>query len=389
MRAHQRLSSGVRALLMLTMFCGAVLAPVVARAADGLWVETAPLDSRDQAVAILADAGLDTDAVTARVVGRFIKGSGWRFVVRVEGAQDLSQATSLAQALAAAGGTQVLVLEQQNGQVHTVDPLAIPQAEGALDDGAAPSKDSDRSGTKDQVVDDDLPSARGVLRAAIKAHGGSQGGIELVEQATAITMTFERKLAVDDGQLVALNEYARLGDAVRLDVEITEGVGTNSTTIITPENRAWVVVDGEPLARDVARTREVLARFAPRAILAVPLGLARDIAEAAAWQDLETTAIEPLAGRDQLRLQPRTRAAVTEGLLAAWFDAKSSRLSQVQWQSPAGLLTFGFDDYAEVAPGLVVPFHCTVGRDGRPVESIQITEFGLEPELSADLFADP
>lgn len=388
MRAHQCLSSRVRALLMIVVFCAAGLAPSMAWAADGLWVETAPLDSREQALAILADADLDANAVTAHVVRRFIKGSGWRFVVRVEGAQDLSQATSLAHALAV-DGTRVLVLEQQNGQVHTVDPLADAAEESALDDGAASLKDGDRTQPPGLDVATDLPSARGVLRAAIKAHGGGRGGIEIVEQATAITMSFERRLSVDDGQLVALNEYARLGDAVRLGVEITEGVGTNSATIITPENRAWVVVDGEPLARDVARTREVLARFAPESILAVPLGLARDIAEAAAWQDLETTAIEALAGRDQLRLQPRTRSAAKEGLVAAWFDAESNRLSQVQWQSPAGLLTFGFDDYGEVAPGLVVPFHSTVVRDARPVESIQITEFTLEPELSADLFADP
>lgn len=362
----------------VAVVCSALLGPAPAAAADEVWVETAPLASRQEAHELLAEADLSDEGLTARVTRRFVKGSGWRFVVRIDGVDDVAEGRRLAMTLAEAGA-RALVLEQEGDTVRTAHDLG--------GSGAAATAGADPTATIDARVR--LPDARAVLRKAVKAHGGARGGLELVEPAEALSLAYERTVAVDDGQLLAANRYFRQGEALRLEVEILEGVGTDSVTLVTPGNRAWVVVEDRAVARDVARTREVIARFGPESVLAVPLGLAQDVDQAADWQDVRVVGTELVAGREQLRVEPAVTDPARAGLVAAWFEADAGTLTQVQWRSVSGLLTFAYDDYREVDSGVIVPFVAGIERDGRPVERVRLLQFELDPLLDSGLFADP
>ncbi|MCK6505425.1 hypothetical protein L6R53_18835 [Myxococcota bacterium] len=349
--------------------------PGPARAAE-VWVESAPVADRATAEALLAALPAGEESTTGRVLRRFVKGAGWQYVVRVEGMGAPEEADQVARALQRAGG-RALVLEREGDQVRTL-----------VDTGAAsvpPTAASDPSAEGG----DRLPDARAVLREAVKAHGGERGGLDLVEVASTVTLVFEREVAIDQGRLVAANRYYRLGDALRLEVEILEGAGTDSTTIVTTGNEGWVVAGGEPTPRDVARTREVLARFAPDSLLEIPLGFARDVAVAAAWDDLRVAGPEPRHGTACWRLEPAGGNPAVEGLVAAWFAQRGGHLIAARWRSPNGELDFDFADYREVVPGVVVPFRTSITRNGRPVEQVRLLQLLLDTPLEPGMFAAP
>lgn len=346
-----------------------------ARAGE-VWVETAPVADRAQAEALLAALAGQEGADSARVLRRFVKGAGWQYVVRVEGVADAGGGAAVAAALQSAGA-RALVLEREGDLVRTLADTGTHAVAGAATD-LAPSTGGDR-----------LPDARAVLRDAVKAHGGERGGLDLVEVASTVSLAYEREVAIDQGRLIAANRYFRLGEALRLEIEILEGVGTDSVTVVTTGNAGWVVAGGEPTARDVARTREVLARFSPESLLEIPLGLARDVAQAAAWDDLQVVATEVVEGRDCWRLEPAGGPPAVEGLVAAWFDSDAGNLIAARWRSPSGELEFRFADYREVAPGVVVPFRSSVQRNGRPVEAVRLLQLLLNTPLEPGLFAAP
>lgn len=343
-----------------------------------LWVETAPVTDRAQAEALLAAlAPPDEGGPTGRVLRRFVKGAGWQYVVRVEGVQAQPQADQVAAQLRAAGA-RALVMSREGDQVRT-----LSDAGGGSAAGEATAAQGDEAGGRR------LPDARAVLRDAVKAHGGERGGLDLVETAATVSLAYEREIAIDQGRLLAANRYSRLGEALRLEVEILEGVGTDSTTVVTSSNQAWVVAGGEPTPRDVARTREVLAGFAPESLLEIPLGLARDVDQAAAWEDLRVASAEVLEGVDCWRLEPAGGPPTVEGLVTAWFDQDRGHLVGARWRTPGGELEFLFSDYREVAPGVVVPFKTALLRNGRPVEKVRLLQLLLDVPIEPGVFAAP
>jgi len=348
-----------------------------ASAADEVWVETEPMETRQAAAELAANAALTQgDQRSSRVLRRFVKGEGWRYLVRIDGIQDEDEGRRIA-ALLAGTGTAASVVARDGDEVHTVDELAAPPTAATAPLPAA------------GAALDRLPDARTVLRDAVRAHGGLKGGQAVLELARSVELDVERTVAIDKGALVAANRYYRQGDALRLEVEVVQGTGTDSVTVLTADNHAWVTTGGETVGRDAARTREVLARFSPEGVLAVPLGLAQDVEDAADWQDLKVVAREDLDGAAQLRLASTTPARGNDGLVAAWFDVSTGTLSAVDWRTSAGVIGFRYKDYRSVAEGLIIPFEATIRRDGTQVEQVRVLRLTLDPALDPALFAAP
>lgn len=355
--------------LCVLMLAALLLSPT--RAGAEVWVESGPLSDRKAVENIAESLSLVPGGATVKVVRRFIKGSGWQFLLRVEGVVDAEAGGAVARSIQAAGG-RGLVIEQTEG-----DPRIL------LDTGVA-AKPGDDRGPEEPRIDSarQVPDARAFLKGAVRRHGGERGGLDVVTHAGSLVLAFRRELPIDDGVLVSNNRFYRVGEALRLEVEILEGPGSDSVTLVTDQNAAWVRTDAEPIARDPARAREVLARFSPESVLAIPLSFARDVAEDSAWADLSlstsgntkdgvvvVTPVEP--GR--------------EGLQSAEFAADSHLLTCLRWSGPSGLLEFRFADYRETLPTVMVPWTLSIERNGQIVEKIQIERFEIDGPVDPEI----
>ncbi len=358
----------IRALALAAM----LLAPLQASAE--VWVESGPMSDRKAVEDLAEGLSLEAGGSTVKVVRRFVRGSGWQFLLRVEGALDYEAGAAVARSIQAAGG-RGLVIEQSDGDPTVLLDTGLPTAAPVRPAESAPGSEDGRK----------APDVRALLRGAVRSHGGERGGLDTVAHADSAILVFRREIPVDDGLLISTNRFYRSGQAVRLEVEIVEGPGSDSTTLVTAQNAAWVRTEAEPIARDPARAREVLARFAPESVLAIPLGLARDITEDSAWSDLALhPSTDPKSGRVSVSPVEPSR----EGLQSAEFTRDDQLLVSLQWSGPSGLLAFGFGDYREVAPSVVVPWSLTIERNGQLVERIQIERFEIDVPVAPSIMME-
>jgi hypothetical protein len=338
------------------------IAAWVATAAD-FYLEAGPYTTRAEASA--AADSLKGDR-SVRVVRRFRSGAGWEFIVRVGGFDDEDAMRSYA---------------GKSSAFHFASFERVGTSWRRLD-GAPP----DAAPTENELVDVPGQTLRtpALLRAAVKAHGGREGGVSILELAPTVVFDYERTVAREGGRTVAEHHYTRMGDAVRLDIDVTKGTGVDSSTILAPDRRAWVSTDATSIARDPERTAEVLARFSPEGLLAVPLGIPHDMETAGPWRLLA-----PTARIDGKRVIARAEAPGDRGLLSAEFGLDDHRLRRLDWMLDTGPITYVFDDYRTIGEGLVVPFRYEVLRDGAVIESMKVDRLELGNALPADTFAIP
>ena len=335
-------------------------------------VELPPMASRDDAAALAERAGVEG----ARVARRYVRDTGWSYAVVVDGITDLDAARDAAGRMATADmPSTIYTIEGKEQKVLEVvtatPPKATPKA------GAEPAH-------RKRGGDD---GAEDVLDAAVKAHGGRGGGIENLAGDKPLRFVYVRTVPMDGGQLVARNTFLRRAEGARLEVSITEGTGKNSITVARRDGSAWVVVDGATTERDGPRAREVLDRFSPEAVLAVPLGLPDDVESAEAWRSLKLVGTVEEEGERRQLLEPIEKGK--GGLISASFDPESHLLSRVTWSAEAGQLTFRYDDYRRIDRSLIVPFHARVERDGALVEEVRVEELVLDGPIDLSLFAAP
>ena len=339
--------------------------------AGEILIESEPFIQRGDAVVrhgeVMAALPEDTTA-TVRLVRRFHQGQGWRYLVVIEGAQSAAAAQALAEV---AQGLEVIlpadmVLEPEP-IIEPVEPVVAP----AEPDGPR------------------LLDATGVLRAAVRAHGGHEGAGIMLGQAESVRFSYTRAVPEEDGELIAVNHFLRKGEAVRLEVEIESGSGTNSTTTLTADQHGWVSVGDEHTERDSGRTLEILERFSPEAVLAIPLGFPEDVETAAAWRSLETVDRLTEGEVEVWLLRGPEVDGEASGLKEASFGVRERRLKRVTWGSPRGDITFTYDDYQTLGDDLIIPFRTRIERDGELIEEITVSNFEVNPLLDDVLFAAP
>ena len=322
---------------------------VASALAAELILESQPLDTRAEAQALRRSA--EEQGLEARLVRRYQSGSGWEYVVVVEGLEDEDAAQAAAEAWAAASEEGISILGGQEPAVVAEPPAAEP---------TGPSSD--------------LPQAELVLRHAVRALGGVDGGRAALERAPAIRFAYVREVAAEGDRIEAHHELLRSADGQRLVVTSIDGA-VDSATLVHPEG-AWLVVSGETLEQDRERATDVLADFGPEQLLGYPLDFASLVAEEPAYGRLRTT-----AERDGAYLLEYGGPEVG-GSMRLEVEALGWHPRSVSYATEAGEVRYHFADWRELDTGLVVPFEVELHRDGALVDRLVVDELSLMEALA-------
>ncbi|MEC9388972.1 MAG: hypothetical protein VX944_02770 [Myxococcota bacterium] len=347
------------------------LSPVAT--AGEFFLELSEHDDRETAEAALLEYGPDGEHM--RISRRFIRGTGWRYVVRLDGFEDRESAVLAAQSFSSATG-DVRVIEGLGYKRSVVATVGDPEGQPE-----APEAESAAGGG--------LPSASAVLKSAAKAHGGRSGGARTLAKTTSLRFDFTSRTVVGEKDWRIRHRYFRAAERARLEVDMVKGDGVSNTVVMGEAGKAWVATHAMVRERDTLQAAEMLARFAPETgLLSIPLGFAVDIKEASEWQNLATAGRVNHVGTPHIRLVPKA-GEQSNPLEAALFEETTGLLSRVTWVTRGGRVTFEFRDYRTVTEGVVLPFQVRVERNGGLVEEVTVEALEINPALSNELFGEP
>jgi len=343
--------------------------------AGSYFLEISEHPSKEEAEAAVLTHGPDGERM--RVARRYVRGSGWRYVVRMDGFTERAAAVGAAQSYA--GPERTVLVYEGVGYKRTV----IERVGGGGPPQAAPPPEEPEAS--------DLPSAAQVLRAAARAHGGRSGGNKLLAKAERLKMSFLSRTIVGEKEWKILHNVYRSGERARVEVDMIKGDGISNTVVVGAEGKAWVATKDLVRERDATQAAQMVARFAPETgLLSIPLGFANDIKTAAEWQGLTVSGQVSHRGETHYRVVPdRRRGGDLNPMDSALFDVETGRLVQVTWSTRGGRVTFSYADYRTVSEDLVVPFTVRVDRNGGLVEAIEVSEFTVDPPLADTLFIEP
>ncbi len=384
-----------------------------AAAAAPFYVESPGVETREKAQAMMVAATTAHPGMgQARILRRYVRGAGWRYLVHVD---DVGREKD-ARVLAGVFGSGAVVIDLESGAAIVgstegpVPPPPPPSPTMDEDEGAAAGglfRRRDRADEDAPVIIAPPPApaaapapppppapptpadrqreAEGLLRAAARAHGGAAGGLARVSQTPQLTFAYTRRVpdATGEGTLVAHHTYRRSAvGGMRLDVDVKKGGGVDSTTVVRPEGEAWVVVNGTPTTRDSQRAAEVVQRFGPEELLRVPLGLPQDLEERGAWRGLQVVGPED----DMLVLAPIDAAPGRVGLVDAAVFRDDHHLARVTWRRGSDTITYRFSGYFLADDGVAVPKKVRIEADGELVEEIQIDTLDAKKPVPVELF---
>jgi len=355
------------------LFMALLVGGGVAHAGD-FFLELSEHDSKETAEAALLEFGPDGDHM--RISRRFIRGTGWRYVVRLDGFDDKDSALIAARSFSS-NDFQVKVIE---GLGYKRSVVATVTDDGARSSGAAEAA---------EIVEGGLPSAGSVLKGAAKAHGGRSGGARLLRKASSLKFGFTSKTVVGEKEWRIHHRYYRSAERSRLEVDMLKGDGVSNTVVIGAQGKSWVATHALVRERDTLQATEMLARFAPETgLMSIPLGFAVDIKEASEWRNLTTAGRVNHLGKPHLRLVPKPGESLNP-LEAALFDEGTQLLSRVTWVTRGGRVTFEFSDYRPVAETVMLPHRVRVERNGGLVEEVEVEALEVNGELAESLFEEP
>jgi hypothetical protein len=218
-----------------------------------------------------------------------------------------------------------------------------------------------------------IPSSVDVLSHAQDAHKLIHNSWE---QSDAEHFIYTRKLPQDG--VVVKHDFYRQKDAMRLDVVVSQGSGTNSTTVLPGKGDGWVESGDKVVSRNAIRTKELLERFSSRNILSIPFHFAIDVQTSSSWQDFYL--VED--GGENWILS----ANKTSGLIDAGFYKNTWLLSHITVSEGANKIEYEFRDYRDIGVAGKVPHIVNIYNDGILTEEIEIEKLELNPELAEDLF---
>ncbi|MCB9793348.1 MAG: hypothetical protein H6741_11565 [Alphaproteobacteria bacterium] len=325
------------------------------------YLETPTVAARGELSALMDVA--EEAGWSARVVRRYELGEGWTYALVVEDFDDAEAAQDAATRLAEIGGMGVAVYRREGRSgVRVSADWPEDQGPGGREPGA-------------------LPPADEILLRAVRALGGREGGSARLAQSPAVRFNFEREVAGDAGPIRARHSYLRADKSLRLEIEILDGEGQSSLTVVGSEG-AWVRTEAGVVARDPGRASELLEAFAPEQILNYPMRFASLVASDPAHDALRTVAL-----REDLQ-RPCYQLEDGEGL-GVCVDSSTWHPVEVSLDSGAGLVRYHYRDWREIDTGLVMPFEVEMQRDGAVIERVRVTEISLLGEVEAALFTAP
>jgi hypothetical protein len=230
-------------------------------------------------------------------------------------------------------------------------------------------------------------AADDVTDQASLAHGVSDAlgdGAPKLASAATLDFVFERTVrdSLTTKETTAVHRYVRSGPRrQRLDIRVTGGV--DSAAIIDGA-AAWVVVDGKAHDAEAAAVGSRLPEFAPERIFSVPLALATEGPRILGADALAFDEQVDDAGQRRFVLVGRDAEGAETARLEV--DARSLLPLQVAFESPSGFVVYRYDDYRQVAPGLMLPFRREFLRNGIRISTTIVRRLDLDGDPADGLF---
>ncbi|MCK6519917.1 hypothetical protein L6R49_00605 [Myxococcota bacterium] len=356
-------------LLLLRLSLGAL----AAEEDVSFYLESAP--TKQKAELTEADALARSSELNTRVVRRFVTGQGWCYLLIAEGYESEVTAGVDAAKLANLSHLDVTLYRQQGKAAVPVrtapgSPRILEPSPGAA------------AATGDDPV-------KKILDDVSKALGGADGGVIALHKATSVRFEYLREVPHQGQPIVAEHVYLRDGARLRLDVVVKGGPASSSTTVIDGAS-ASVLIDGKVSPRDVERTREVVAEYAPEGLLSYPLRFVSLVDSDPSHVALRVVGEERVDGEPCVILESSGEGAESAipGLRLA-VSSKDWRPRQVIFTTSAGVLLYRYSDWSEVSPGVVVPMRVEVTREGALVERLEVRSMTLPATIAADSFTLP
>jgi hypothetical protein len=234
------------------------------------------------------------------------------------------------------------------------------------------------------VAGESVPKLSLLVERLGQSLGGPRGGLQVLKRAPEIDFVFHR--VVRDAQsrqdIEAEHRLLRLGngDRLRLDVRVKGDDGIDSASVIAG-SEAWVVAEGERHEAEAPAMRSRLAEFAPERLFSVPLTLAT---EAAAL--IGDAALEVSREGGELGDRFVLRGGNEDSPVRIELSAATYRPLLIAFRSLSGDVVYHYEDYREVAPGLILPFVRELHRNGLRVSRTTVRRLGLKARSAGDLF---
>jgi hypothetical protein len=385
------LKQSLRSCFRGMLLASALAWSVPAWASADYYVESPSTPDRAVAEAQLESLPPLGEDIQARVIRRFRVGEGWAFVIRVDSLEQ-EQAQTVAQALSQGdqigvvyrriGSRTVRVMEAEDSHPEAPVPAETGEADGAQD----PDPEAEGS-SEAEPFEPRLRSTESVLENAVRAHGGEAGGALKVEAAGSVHFVYERTMAGENGTLVVQHDFIRWGEGLYLQIEMTEGEGVDSLTVVDRHGAAWVMVDDKKTDRDQDRTTSVLSEYGPGQILGIAMHLAEQVETNERWSTMVLVGNEASPGGERVVLQAPEGSG--RGLEEVAFDAVHSRLVSASLSTLEGTIRMAFEDYRLSESGLVYPSRLTVWQDEGLAERIVVQRLELNQPVDPSLFEVP
>lgn len=319
--------------------------------AESYYLETAPNAERTVVARMLETA--KAAGFSGRIVRRFQLGSGWGYVLLVEGFDSAEKANDAATRLTTSVGGGITVFKVGG------TPVAPPPSPAAT-----------------------LTAADWLARAR-EAHGGASGGSAALARAPVVHFVYERSFDMNGSRVRARHEYWRDGANRRLEVRGVGSTKVQDSVAVASASGAWMLLDSQVQTRDQGVLIGVVDGFSPESILTVAMG---------AWDLLnspETADFRILEGAES---GVRVGSGKDEGRMALSFvdlDPQTARVVGVRYITEAGPISCALSDYRDAAPGLVVPSRMKIQRaDGRS-EEVVVERLELLTASPAGNYAQP
>ena len=375
---------------------------------SGLWLwllsfsyadmlQTPPIDNKKEANKILSLSKrmLRKEKGLSIRRGRFlVPKKGYKYRVVIDGIRNEEKAGKLASRLIGVWSGIELVTSSGQNKVYNEGgksfELTLPTENTEIikkseteEKSVEPTVSLEEAGplnTQSEKKDLVAPSVEDILSHAAKSMDTMAKKWENVKSEQFV---FVRELTHKDQKIKTKHTFLQKGDAMRLEINIKEGVGEDSTTILTPKGKGFLSVKDKKTERSALRTQEILKTFSSRAQLSILLNFPKDVRSNGPWRSLN--AFDKIKDAWRVFVKEDDSKGVIK---QAIFSEKEGWLIQLIVRDEKGDLEYRWTDYTDLGDGTHVPFTITRIRNGYVQETISIQNLYFDVSLNDNLFSE-
>jgi len=317
------------------------------------------------------------EQLVVRISRFFVKGEGYKYRVVVAGFSNEESAQIVYERLQVVNSGFVL---QMDTKVFEVVKSVDKEIQGVKSTSKVPTNLKNNEieeievSEKKRFRDRLIPTITDVLAHSLDAHAAISQEWDAAQKEHFV---FTRRIPQDG--VVVRHEFYRQDSAMRLEIIVEKGAGTNSTTVLPDEGESWVQNEEKQVSRNAIRTKELLERFSSQNILSVPFYFSEDVQSGSQWRDF--VSVED--GGDIWLLLSKNRS----GLVEASFHKTTWLLNHIKVVEGQNSIEYEFQDYREVGKSSKIPHLIQIYNDGILSEEIMIEKLDLDPQLNEDLFS--